>query len=409
MGDQFREEMRNWLEEHAPAGVRDVSPAGFDGNWGGRRFAFPDEDHRRWLDVAAGRGLTAPTWAKEYGGAGLTAEQARIFGEEMVRLRLPLPLIGLGLAMIGPTILEYGDETQKRVHLGHICKGETRWCQGFSEPGAGSDLASLRMRAVQEGDTFVVNGQKIWTSFAHLSDWIFALVRTDTDAPKHEGITFLLIDLDSPGVTVRPIPLISGDSQFCEVFFDNVRVPAENVLGGINQGWRVAKTLLGYERKVVADSMGGRSLLGGATTKRRSNAAKGASVLGAMARQYLPTVEGRLEDNAVRLEIARVEMGARSLDLASRYSVELMKSGRAPGPENSILKVISTELNQQRAALRMNLAGPKALVWSGEGVSEEEQDLPRRWLRSRANTIEGGTTEIQLNIIAKQVLNLRSE
>lgn len=409
MADLFREEIRSWLEENAPTGVRGVSPVGFDGNWGGRKFAFPDEDHRLWLELAASRGLTAPTWAKEYGGAGFTADQARVVGEEMLRLRLPLPLIGLGLAMIGPTILEYGDEAQKRLHLNRICKGEIRWCQGFSEPGAGSDLASLRTRAVQEGDTLVVNGQKIWTSFAHLSDWMFALVRTDTEAPKHEGITFLLIDLDSPGVTVRPIPLISGDSQFCEVFFDDVRVPAENVLGGFNRGWRVAKTLLGYERKAVADSMGTRSLLGGAPTTRKPKVAKGASSIGALAKQFLPSFDGRLEDNSVRLEIAKVEMSARSLDLASRYSVELMKSGRAPGPESSILKVVGTELNQQRSALRMNLAGPNALVWSGSGVPEDEQDLPRRWLRSRANTIEGGTTEIQLNIIAKQILNLSSE
>ncbi len=410
--DDFRQAISGWLQENLPPGVLGPVPDGFDGVWGGRRFVYPSEDHRLWLTRAAAVGLTAPTWPLDCGGAGLSRDQARIFDQELARLRAPLPLIGLGLAIVGPTFLAHGSPQQKRVHLRRICQGETRWCQGFSEPGAGSDLASLRTRAVRDGDAFVVNGQKIWTSYAHLSDWIFALVRTDVAAPKHDGISVLLIDLSSPGVTIRPIPLISGDSHFCEVFFDDVRVPADQMLGEANKGWEVAKTLLGFERKVVSESMGPRSLLGG-VQKRKSARERtaGVSALGALARRHLPQTDGRLHDEQVRQEIARVEMAARSLELATRSATELLRAGQTPGAEAAILKVVGTELNQSRAALRLALAGPAALAWptAGDDPDDDDADVAGRWLRSRANTIEGGTTEMQLNGIARRILNLTSD
>src|SRR5437667_6725059 len=243
----FREETCRWLEANAPASMRTPPTNPDEICWGGRKTRYPP-DVTRWLAVMAERGWTAPTWPREYGGGGLSETEAKVLAQEIAKLGLRPPLVGFGLTMIGPLLLQVGTEEQKRQHLPPIVRGEIRWCQGYSEPGAGSDLASLQTRAVRDGDVFVVNGQKIWTSYADKADWMFLLVRTDPEAPKHNGITFLLMDMETAGVSVRPIKLISGASPFCETFLSDVRVPARNVVGRVNGGWRIAKTLLGFER-----------------------------------------------------------------------------------------------------------------------------------------------------------------
>ena len=314
----------------------------------------------------------------------------------MAALKVPPALIGFGLTMIGPTLLRFGTEEQKREHLPRICRGEIRWCQGYSEPGAGSDLASLQTKAVRDGDDFIINGQKIWTSYADESDWIFALVRTDSDVKKQAGITFLLIDMDDPGVSVKPILLISGKSPFCETFFDNVRVPVQNVISEINNGWTVAKALLGHERSMIADAFGG-----GAPAKKKSG-----SRLADLARRYVGERDGAVADPVARDNVARVEMATKAFGFTVQRSKDAAKAGQQPGPESSLFKIFATELNQQRHELMVQLLGPQALGWEGPGYGEDEIDLTREWLRSRGNTIEGGTSEVQLNIIAKHVLGL---
>jgi len=317
-----------------------------------------------------------------------------VLAQEMGRLRLPPPLIGFGLTMIGPTLLRFGSEALKQEHLPRICRGEIRWCQGYSEPDAGSDLASLNTRAVRDGDHFVITGHKVWTSYADESDWIFALVRTDPNARKQEGITFLLIDMESPGVTVRPIKLISGSSPFCETMFDEVRVPVANVVSEINAGWTVAKALLGHERSMIADAFGGGA---GGTGKRRG--------LVELAREAVGG-NGALADALLRDEIARMEMDTRAFLLTVQRSRDAAKAGQQPGAETSLFKIHGTELNQRRNDLMMRIAGPAGLGWEGPGFDDDALARTRDWLRSKGNSIEGGTSEIQLNIIAKRVLGL---
>ncbi len=391
--ESFRQETRAWLEEHAPAGLRGTRSHPFAGYWGGRRQIDATPDKLAWLEVMAGRGWTAPTWPEEYGGGGLGRKQAKILAAELARLSLPPPLVGFGLVMLGPTLLEFGNEEQKRAHLPAICRGEIRWCQGYSEPNAGSDLASLQCRAERDGDSFVVNGQKVWTSYADLSDRIFCLVRTNSDGPRQSGISFLLIDLDDPGISVRPIRLISGASPFCEVFFEDVRVPAENLVAQIDAGWTVAKALLRHERAFVGEIFA--SAVGG-----------GEPELVRLARRYVGPEEGPLADALIRDELAANAMDEEAFLLTLGRVKENLRAGDGPGPTSSILKVEGTELNQRRRALAMRIAGPRGLGWEGPGFEADELELCRQWLRSRGNSIEGGTTEIQLNIIAKRVLGL---
>jgi alkylation response protein AidB-like acyl-CoA dehydrogenase len=353
---------------------------------------------RDWLAMMADQGWTAPGWPREYGGGGLDAGGIRVLTQELARLELPPPLTGFGLTMIGPTLLRFGSEEQKREHLPKICRGEIRWCQGYSEPDAGSDLASLRTRAVRDGDHFVVDGCKVWTSYADLSDWIFALVRTGFDAArKQDGITFILIDMQTPGVSARPISLISGKSPFCETRFEGVRVPVRNVIGEIGGGWTVAKALLGHERSMIADAFG-------AGTRRRAGPD---SALAALARQHLAAPgQAPLRDPILRDEIARNEMDTRAFQLTVQRSRDAARAGHQPGPETSLFKVYATELNKRRTELMVRIAGPAGLGWEGPGFEPEELELTRDWLRARGNSIEGGTSEIQLNIIAKRVLQL---
>lgn len=388
--EKFRRETRKWLDDHAPPVARQPVTNTDELCWGGRNVKL-EPGVRQWLDVMGERGWTAPTWPSEYGGGGLDKQEARVLGQEMASLGLRPPLIGFGLNMIGPLLLQEGTEELRKEHLPPIIRGEIRWCQGYSEPGSGSDLASLQTRAVVDGDDFVLNGQKVWTSYADQCDWMFILVRTDTQAPKHEGITFLLMDMESPGVSVKPIRLISGKSPFCETFLTDVRVPRRNVVGRVNGGWTMAKALLGHERTMIA----------GMGTERT----QGDSLVD-LARRYVEGSEKRISDAVLRDRVAQVELDRKCFELTLARSRDGQKAGHKPGPETSFFKLYGTELNQRRRELMMQIAGPQALGWEGEGFEDDEIRIARDWLRSRGNSIEGGTSEVQLNIIAKRVLGL---
>ena len=373
-----RQQLRDFIERHLPSGLRGTRKGRFDGPWGGRAHTFQNDDQRAWYQACLDVGLTAPTWPQEHGGAGLSKALARAFEEELVAASAPPPLVGFGLTMIGPTLLDYGNDAQKTRHLPPIARGEIRWCQGYSEPGAGSDLANLGTRAERDGDHLVVTGRKVWTSHADKSDWIFCLVRTSPRSEvsnKRVGITFLLIDMTSPGVSTRPIKLLSGASPFCETTFDNVRVPIGNVVGELGAGWTIAKALLGYERTMIGEAMGG-TLVGMEQE------------LVALARKH-----ARLTGH-YRQQIAALSVRGVALKATLERVTAAQKSGRAPGSEASILKVASSELKRRRWELAAELD------------RGQDPEIRAEWLRARANTIEGGTTEIQLNILAKQVLGL---
>ncbi len=392
--ESFRAQTRAWLLANAPPTAFTPLAEQEEPCWGGRQASYPNPEVKQWLDVMAARGWTAPTWPTLYGGGGLGDEEARVLAQEMRALHLRPPLVGFGLTMIGPTVLQLGSEALKRAHLPPIVRGEIRWCQGYSEPGAGSDLASLQTRAVIDGDDFLLTGQKVWTSYADRADWMFLLVRTDPTAAKHEGITFILMDMASPGVSVKPIKLISGYSPFCETFLDHVRVPRTQVLGEVNKGWSVAKALLGHERTMIAELSKG---LGGEGAARSPVQ---------LARDVLGLRDGVLADASVRHRLAQVEMDQRCLDWTLARARDTAQTGHTPGPETSIFKFYGTELNKRRRELMVSILGPHGLGWEGDGFEPEELAVTRAWLRSRANSIEGGTSEIQLNIIAKRVLGL---
>ncbi len=396
--DSFREETRQWLEQNAPPAFLGRGGGGeLEGPWGGRRWKFSSDAEKQWLDVMGERGWTAPTWPSEYGGGGLSPAEAKVLAQLLRELKLPRPLIGFGLTMIGPTLLQFGNEEQKRLHLPRIVRGEIRWCQGYSEPNAGSDLASLQARGVVDGDHMTVSGTKVWTSYADECDWIFALVRTKPEATKkQDGISFVLIDMEDPGVSVKPIKLISGSSPFCETHFTDVKVPLANVVNGLHNGWTVAKALLGHERSMIADAFGG---------VVSSDRARGGG-LQDMARRYLGGGDGPLEDAVTRDAIAQVEMDTRAFTLTVQRTRDAAKAGHKPGPESSIFKLYGTELNKRRYELQIKIAGPQSLGWEGPGYEDAELQRTRDWLRSRGNSIEGGTSEIQLNVIAKRVLGL---
>ncbi|MGR8920484.1 MAG: acyl-CoA dehydrogenase family protein [Gammaproteobacteria bacterium] len=386
----FRRETRAWLEENCPPSMRTPMPED-ERVWGGRNATFKNPESRVWLERMAARGWTAPTWPSEYGGGGLDADEARVLNEELSRLRARVALSSFGLGMLGPVLLKHGTEEQKRTHLPPIVRGEIRWCQGYSEPGAGSDLAGLKTRAEDNGDEFVVNGQKIWTSYANHADWIFCLVRTDT-AVKHAGISFLLFDMTSPGVETRPITLISGASVFCETFFTDVRVPKENLVGELNAGWSIAKELLAHERGMISQI--GRSI-GGTVAP-----------IDELAKRYLGEIDGRIADPALRDAAARHLMNDHAFSLTTRRAAQEREAGTADGGVSSMFKYYATEQNKARFELLLKCAGQAALGWEGDGFDDDELNLCRTWLRSKGNSIEGGTSEIQLNVIAKRVLGL---
>jgi len=391
--EAFRAEARAWLEANCPTEMRRPLQAGESFVFGGRSEKFETPGSELWLERMVAKGWTAPTWPTEYGGAGLAPAEARALAQEMRALRCRTPLSSFGITMLAPVILEFGSEEQKRRFLPPTARGEIRWCQGYSEPGSGSDLASLQCAAVRDGDEYVVNGQKIWTSDAHFSDWIFCLVRTNKSGPKHDGISFLLIDMDQPGVKATPIVLISGASDFCQTFFDNVRVPVANRIGAENTGWTIAKRLLQHEREMLSEG-------GGSYQERKKRS------LSEWARERLGAGPGALPDAEIRDRIARVEIDQLAFNASLRRSTESAKAGRGPGPETSMFKLVVSELSKRRADVRVRLAGVQGLGWEGEGFDENDLEATRIWLASRAESIAGGTSEIQKNIIAKRVLGL---
>jgi len=394
--DAFRTEVREWLAANYPPELRDpdvrTDPEAI---WGGRKFEGSDDPHIVWMRRVAERGWTAPTWPKEYGGAGLSREQARIVEKEIAAGGYRTPLASFGVWMLGPVLLEYASEDQKREHLPKIVRGEIRWCQGYSEPGAGSDLASLQTRCEDVGDHWKINGQKVWTSYADKADWCFCLVRTDT-SKKHEGISFVLIDMASPGVETRPIRLISGESPFCETFFSDVLVPKGNLVGRVNGGWDIAKRLLQYERQNISGGFGAGGGAGGV-----------AGDLALIAKDYVGTdAEGRLDDADLRARITRNKMDVHALQLTMARIAAEQKASNGPSAVTSIVKFAAASFAQERSELMVEAMGSQGLGWSGDGFSPDELRATRGWLRSKGNSIEGGTSEVNLNVIAKRVLGL---
>ena len=386
--DDFREETRTWLDRNCPSGARGPGeiPAG------GTKLPIEDADTLLWRDRMAEKGWTAPTWPVDLGGGGLSNEESMVLVQEMQRIGARAPLTGMGVNLIGPTLLEFGTEDQKQRHIPPIIRGEVRWCQGYSEPGSGSDLASLRTRAEDNGDHFLVNGQKIWTSGAHFADWIFALVRTDPDVPKHVGISFVLMDMDQPGITVRPIRLISGASPFCETFFVDAIAQKDDLVGELNKGWTVGKRLLQHERGSMA------SLVGGAATDPRPT-------LQDEAKRCVGDDGGQIANPALRGQVVAHNMNDHAFRLTQRRAVEEARGGGTPGPITSIFKAYGTELRQEKSSLFVEMRGSESLLWDEASESRQFEDT-RTWLADRASSIYSGSNEIQRNIIAKRVLGL---
>jgi acyl-CoA dehydrogenase len=357
--------------------------------WGGRNFTFQSQDQQLWLERMAEKGWTAPAWPTEYGGGGLGRAEVKVLKEELARIHARPPLISFGISMLGPALLKFGTEELKQQHLPPIVRGEIRWAQGYSEPNAGSDLASLAARCEDRGDHYSLSGSKIWTSYGDLGDWMFCLVRTDFDAKKHEGISFVMFDMATPGVTTRPIRLISGKSPFTETLFDQVRVEKNQVIGELNQGWTVAKYLLTHEREMIAST---------------GLSSAGTIPVGRTAAQVLGTENGVLHNAMLRTDIAKFEMDERCLELTIERARDEVKAGVSLGATSSLFKYYGTELNKRRQELLMSIYGHDALHWEGE--KSHEGRLARAWLRSKGNSIEGGTSEIQLNIVSKHILGL---
>jgi alkylation response protein AidB-like acyl-CoA dehydrogenase len=388
--DAFRQEVRGWLAEHFPPSLRgkDAGMSAVEGP------SEPSDEEEAWRRAMGDKGWGVPTWPGEYGGGGLNRAEARVLADEMARAGAWNPIGGMGVMMFGPTMLEYGTEAQKQEHIPPIARGEVRWCQGYSEPGAGSDLASLQCFAEDRGDHYLVNGQKTWTSGGQWADKCFALVRTDK-ARKHEGISFLLIDMDADGVQVKPIRLISGSSPFCETFFTNVRVPKGNLVGREGEGWTIGKRLLQHERS---------SLSGGGGSAGRMLAGK---PLSEVAKEYRGTdAEGRLADADLRSRIVRHEMDQRAFMLTLRRAALEAKSNSGPSAATSIMKNVGARVMQDRAELAIEAMGMQALGWEGEGFSEAELGQTRSWLFGKAVSIYGGSSEIQNNVIAKRILGM---
>ena len=395
--EAFRAEVRSWLKANYPAELCDpnvkIDP---DAVWGGRPFANSTDPHMTWVRKLAERGWTAPTWPRAYGGGGLRQAEAQILAQEISSGGYREPLYSMGLWMLGPVLLEFGNEAQKMEHLPAIARGEIRWCQGYSEPGAGSDLASLSTRCEDKGDHWLINGQKVWTSYAKESDWCFCLVRTDT-AKKHEGISLILIDMASPGVEPRPIKLISGDSDFCETFFTDVKVPKTNVVGEVNCGWEIAKRLLQYERQnasgVFSEDSG---ITGGATGD-----------LAQLAKAYVGTdATGAVSDRDLRTRITRNKMDFRSLSLTVEREAAESLANNGLSAATSIIKYAAANFGQERSELMIETLGYQGLGWDGEGFAPDEIVATRGWARSKGFSIEGGTSEVNLNVISKRVLGL---
>lgn len=391
----FRVETRAWLEDNCPPSMRTKMVSGEEVNGGSKRRSSNPEAYV-WLERMAAKGWSVPNWPVAYGGGGLDKDFFLILLEEMQNIRARPPLGGMGVTMIGPTLLEYGSEEQKMRHLPKIAMGDVAWCQGYSEPGAGSDLASLQTRAEDKGDYYLVNGSKIWTSGANHADWIFCLVRTNADVPKHEGISFILFSMDSPGVTVKPIELINGASPFCQTFFDDVKVPKQDLVHKENQGWTVAKRLLQHERSGLA-------ALANADTAGPMERIRPSLTLAQMAMHY--NAQESLGDPILRRDILSNEMQKRAFSLTQRRAVQ-EASAQTPGAATSIFNYVEAEYVKAQLELQMRIRGTQGVGWLGDTFTEEEIRMGRLWLEAKAISIAGGSNEVQLNIIAKRVLGL---
>ena len=386
--EAFREEVRAFLADHFPPELKGKGNA--LASVEGPTKEGPAE--KAWREAMGSRGWGTPTWPKEYGGGGLSKAQTRILQGEMGKAGAWNPIGGMGVMMFGPTLLEYGSEEQKHEHIPPICRGEIRWCQGYSEPNAGSDLANLQTFAEDKGDHYVVNGQKTWTSGGQWADKCFAIVRTDR-SDKHHGISFMLIDMDAPGVEVRPIQMISGMSPFCETFFTDVKVPKKNLVGQEGQGWTIGKRLLQHERTNIS---------GGGAAARMMGAN-----LSDLAKKYLELGDdGRIADAVMRDRIADFEIRWQAFLLTAKRAVEESKAAGGVSEISSVLKKLGTKLTQERSELTIEIMGLQGLGWEGDGFSESELGGVRAWLFGKATTIYGGSTEIQNNIIAKRVLGM---
>ncbi|TAJ69107.1 MAG: acyl-CoA dehydrogenase [Phenylobacterium sp.] len=388
----FRAEARAWLEANFPKALAHDTAAQL-----AKLQARPESpEATAWRRALGGKGWGTPTWPKEYGGGGLSRAEAAVLAEEMARIGAKNPIGGMGVAFFGPTLLEYGSEALKREHMPGIVMGEVWWCQGYSEPGAGSDLAGLQTRAEDKGDHFLVNGSKVWTSGAQHADRCYCLVRTNTEK-KHEGISFLLIDMKAPGVEVRPILLINGTSPFCETFFTDVKVPKDQLFGPLNGGWTVAKRLMQFERDSIAGSLGGGNIGQTVAMPTIPEAAKAGVGVDA---------QGRIADPDLRRRITEHLMENRAFQLTMKRAADDARASNGPSNTAAIMKYAGAKIAQERNELMVEAMGQQGLGWDGEAFSDQELSAMRSMLRSKANSIEGGTSEINLNIVAKRVLGL---
>jgi alkylation response protein AidB-like acyl-CoA dehydrogenase len=381
----FRAEVRAFVEKEAPKAERGLSgEEALVANW---------DKNQAWFKKLAEKGWIAPAWPKEYGGAGLSTMQQFVLNEELALHRVPRPMhLIIGLGMAGPTIIVHGTEEQRKKYLPGILAGTDIWCQGYSEPGAGSDLASLQTRAVKDGDDYVINGQKIWTSLAHMAKNMILLARTDPDAPKHKGITYFIVDMKSPGITVRPLVNVAGSHEFNEVFFDNVRVPKDNVIGEENRGWYAAMTTLDFERSAIGSAVGMKQAVESIIDYAREHTADHTSVL-----KHNPGMRYELSDRLLEVEIAR---------MFSYRVVTLQNRGLIPNYEASMMKLYNTELNQRIARTAMRMLGLYGQLDRGSPLAPNKGRYCYTFLRSAAYTIEGGTSEVQRNIVAQRGLGL---
>jgi alkylation response protein AidB-like acyl-CoA dehydrogenase len=381
--DGFRAEAREWLEANFPKSLAFQQGAMIPG---GEALS---EDGKLWKQRMADKGWGAPTWPTEYDGGGLSGAQARVLLQEMARIGAENPVAGMGTSMFGPTLLEYGTEAQKKRHIPPIVRGELRWCQGYSEPGAGSDLASLQTKCEDAGDHWKINGQKIWTSGAQYADWCFCLVRTDT-SKKHEGISFVLINMHQPGVETRPIKLIAGNSPFCETFFTDARAEKDDMVGPLNGGWTIGKRLLQHER---SGQGGGRMMAGQDVVS--------------LAKKYVGLDDkGRIADADLRSRIAKHLIDAKAHSLTLARAAAEAKGNQNPSAATSVMKNSGTWIGQEKAELTLEIMGSQGLGWDGDAFSKDERDAVRTWLSGKATTIFGGSQEIQSNIVSKRILGL---
>ncbi|HEX6777182.1 MAG TPA: acyl-CoA dehydrogenase [Ktedonobacterales bacterium] len=382
--ESFRAELRTWLAAHITDEFREKRTMTFQEKVAVRRAWQKQLFEGSWIGIG---------WPKAYGGRGASLMQEAIYNEEMAHARAPVPANVIGLNMAGPTILAVGTAEQKARYLPKILSAEELWCQGFSEPNAGSDVASLQTRALRDGDHFVVNGQKVWTSYGYLADFCILLVRTDFEVPKHKGLSYLIVDMKSPGVSAKPLVQMTGEAEFAELFFDNVRVPVENLVGQLNQGWMVALTTLMHERGTLSFSII-------VTFEQRLQA------LIELSRSSSLNGKPALEDSQVRQRLARLYTDVKTFKLNTMRQVSTLGQGHLPGPEGSLLKLQWSELNQRLVELAFELQGP----FSGLAPDSVDAPFEGRWqyeyLRARGNTIEAGTSEIQRNIVADRVLGL---